>query len=196
MFNFDLEFTIAIIFSRMIFIRDLNQILWVVYKYVFCWGLIIAASSGATSLPGVEADRAAKTEGESPKARADQLRFLCEENLQKMSNGLCFDFFTAPILSVPKTSLAMTNLSHWNGSVVAAEPKYQKLRGVFLVDSVVESEPGPSTSTTEAAAAPSLDGANIQLPTVADELASLVAVNGDQVEIMAREKNMDEPELS
>ena len=56
----------------------------------------------------------------------------------------------------------------------------------------MESEPGPSTST----AAPSLDGANIQLPTVADELASLVAVNGDQVEIMAREKNMDEPELS
>ena len=68
------------------------------------------------------------------------------------------------------------------------------LRGVFLVDSVVESEPGPSTSTSTAA--PSLDGANIQLPTVADELASLVAVNGDQVEIMAREKNMDEPELS
>lgn len=81
-------------------------------------------------------------------------------------------------------------------SLMAAEPEYQKLRGVFLVDSVVESEPGPSTSTTEAAAAPSLDGANIQLPTVADELASLVAVNGDQVEIMAREKNMDEPELS
>ena len=79
---------------------------------------------------------------------------------------------------------------------MTAEPEYQKLRGVFLVDSVVESEPGPSTSTTEAAAAPSLDGANIQLPTVADELASLVAVNGDQVEIMAREKNMDEPELS
>ena len=91
----------------------------------------------------------------------------------------------------------MANLSRVNGSLVAAEPKYQKLRGVFLVDSVVESEPGPSTSTTEAAAAaPSLDGANIQLPTVADELASLVAVNGDQVEIMAREKNMDEPELS
>ena len=69
------------------------------------------------------------------------------------------------------------------------------LRGVFLVDSVVESEPGPSTSSTSTAA-PSLDGANIQLPTVADELASLVSVNGDQVEIMAREKNMDEPELS
>ena len=60
----------------------------------------------------------------------------------------------------------------------------------------MESEPGPSTSSTSTAAAPSLDGANIQLPTVADELASLVAVNGDQVEIMAREKNMDEPELS
>lgn len=66
------------------------------------------------------------------------------------------------------------------------------------VHSVEESEPGPSTSSTSTTTvtAATLDGANILLPTVADELASLVAVNGDQVEIMAREKNMDEPELS
>ncbi len=37
--------------------------------------------------------------------------------------------------------------------------------------------------------------AELSLPTVADELASLVAVNGDQVEEMARERNRDEEEL-
>jgi len=58
-----------------------------------------------------------------------------------------------------------------------------------------EARPGPSSTTTAVTAA-TPDGANILLPTVADELASLVAVNGDQVEIMAREKNLDEPELS
>ena len=36
---------------------------------------------------------------------------------------------------------------------------------------------------------------DIELPTVAEELASLVAVNGDMVEIMAREKNKEEQEL-
>ena len=77
------------------------------------------------------------------------------------------------------------------------KPRREILRGVFLVHSLVEenqeaSPPQPSTS----AASSAFDGANIQLPTVADELASLVAVNGDQVEVMAREKNMDEPELS
>ena len=36
---------------------------------------------------------------------------------------------------------------------------------------------------------------DIELPTVAEELASLVAVNGDMVEIMARENNKEEQEL-
>ena len=36
-------------------------------SWIFCRGLIITAFSGATGLPGVEVDSAAKTEGESLK---------------------------------------------------------------------------------------------------------------------------------
>ena len=36
---------------------------------------------------------------------------------------------------------------------------------------------------------------DLVLPTVADELASLVALNGDAVEILARERNLEEEEL-
>lgn len=62
--------------------------------------------------------------------------------------------------------------------------------------------PGPSSSSTSACSPVSSMPAAVvvpkferPLPQVADELASLVAVNGDHVEAMARERNLEEREL-
>ena len=56
---------------------------------------------------------------------------------------------------------------------------------------IVDQSSSSSTSTPSTMSTAMLDN----LPTVVDELASLVAVNGDQVEAMVREKNaVDEEE--
>jgi hypothetical protein len=74
---------------------------------------------------------------------------------------------------------------------------YQALKHGFLVltpDAAVASSSFSTSSASGTAAAAAATPAP-QLPTVADELASLVAVNGDQVEIMARERNLEAPDL-